>query len=258
MTVLSASTIAFSASDETNVPTQEYSTELIDAGRIRFAADCGFCHGRDAAGASGPDLVRSELVAEDINGDLISEVVRNGRGDAGMPSFASITNDKMDSLVAFIYDQILKDETAVGGRRSVEPADLETGNAELGQVYFNEACTGCHSAEGDLLGIASRMEGLPLLRRMLYPGSESRAAADNRKKSALTVTTSDGEIISGALVYQDEFTIALTDSSGQYRSWSARNVSFTIIDPLVGHVEQLGRYTDADMHNVLAYIQTLR
>ena len=71
-------------------------------------------------------------------------------------------------------------------------------------------------------------------------------------KLALRVT------IAGTLAYRDEFTIALTDATGQYRSWLARDVTFTVDNPLDAHVEQLARYTDDDMHDVLAYLQTLR
>jgi len=35
-------------------------------------------------------------------------------------------------------------------------------------------------------------------------------------------------------------------------------VKFTVDNPLDAHVEQLGKYTDDDMHNVLAYLHTLR
>ncbi len=51
---------------------QTYPVEQIQAGELRFAAQCGFCHGRDAAGGeSAPDLTRSELVAQDVHGDKL-------------------------------------------------------------------------------------------------------------------------------------------------------------------------------------------
>jgi cytochrome c oxidase cbb3-type subunit 3 len=74
----------------------------------------------------------------------------------------------------------------------------------------------------------------------------------------VTVTTKDGQVVTGKLAYRDEFTIALTDGSGWYRSWPAAQVKVTIDDPLQAHVDQLSKYTDVDMHNVLAYLQTLK
>src|SRR5438067_1668526 len=88
------------------------------------------------------------------------------------------------------------------------------------------------------------------LQRMLYP-SRARGAT-------VAVRLPSGELVAGALAYRDEFTVALTDAEGRYRSWPAGRVTFTVDNPLEAHADQLGRYTDDDMHNVLAYLQTLR
>jgi cytochrome c oxidase cbb3-type subunit 3 len=238
---------------------QDYAPELVEAGRVRFASDCGFCHGRDTAGGTGgSDLTRSALVAEDVRGNLIGGVVRAGRTDAGMPAFAALSQPDLAAIVAFIHDQKTRAESATGGRRSVELADLQTGNARAGRRYFAANCTACHSATGDLAGIGSRLEGLPLLQRMLYPGSEGRGLAPEPAKPAVTVQTADGATVTGQLAYRDEFTIALTDASGKYRSWSTGRVKFAVDDPLQGHVELLPRYTDDDVHDVLAYLHTLK
>jgi cytochrome c oxidase cbb3-type subunit 3 len=124
-----------------------------------------------------------------------------------------------------------------------------------GQKYFDAACTKCHSATGDLAGVATRLQGLALLQRMLYPSGPPR---DPKRAPQVTVTLADGQRVTGRLAYRDEFTIALTDAAGWYRSWATRQIRFTVDDPLQAHVEQLGKYTDADMHDVLAYLQTLR
>ena len=238
---------------------QTYAPELIESGRLRFASECGFCHGRDAGGgAGGSDLTRSALVAADVRGDRIGEVVRSGRVDAGMPPFPALADGDLVAIVAFIHDQKAQAESATGGRRSVELADLQTGSSRAGRRYFEANCTGCHSASGDLAGIGSRLEGLALLRRMLYPGSEGRGVAPEPAPARVTVTTAEGETVSGTLAYGDEFTIALTDAGGRYRSWSTRRVTYVVDDPLEAHVRQLGRYTDEDMHDVLAYLHSLR
>lgn len=237
---------------QTTTP-QQYPAEQVEAGRARFASQCGFCHGRDAGGGEGgPDLTRSDLVAADVRGDQIVPVVRNGRQT--MPGFA-LSDSDMAAIVAFIHDQKTQADSAVGGRRSVDLADLQTGNADAGKRYFDNACSRCHSATGDLAGVASRLQGLPLLQRMLYPGGALR---DPKRAAEVTVTLPSGQVVSGRLAYRDEFTIALADTSGWYRSWPTTQVRFTVTDPRQGHVDQLGKYTDADMHDVLAYLQTLR
>ena len=233
---------------------QSYSPEQVRAGQPIFSAQCGFCHGRDAMGGeTGPDLTRAASVAADVRGNTIGPIVRNGRTDKGMPGFPLGEAD-LAAVVAFIHDAKTKAESLTGGRRAVDVADLQTGNAETGKSYFARACSKCHSPSGDFKDLAKRLEGLDLLRRMLYPTLTDGAAS----RAKVSVTRTSGEIIAGTLAYRDEFTIALTDPSGAYRAFPVHQVKFTVDDPLQAHVEQLGKYTDDDMHNVLAYLQTLR
>src|SRR5205814_8105680 len=161
------------------------------------------------------------------------------------------TAPELTSYVPCVRDHKDKAE-APGASRSVSVADHQTGDAEAGRRYFNGAgrCAQCHSPTGDLAGLAARLQGLQLLQRMLYP-SNGRAAK-------VAVDLPSGETVRGALAYRDEFTIALTDDAGRYRSWPAPQVKFKVENPLEAHAEQLGKYTDDDMHNVLAYLQTLR
>lgn len=233
--------------------------EQVKAGQALFAAQCGFCHGRDAGGGEGgPDLTASLLVAQDIRGEKIGPVVRSGRMDKGMPAF-ELANEPMMAIVAFIHDR--KAKAKEGRRRTVDFSDLQTGNAEAGKQYFNGAggCAKCHSPSGDLAGVATRYKGLELLRRMLYPGGRRAPGTTGPVAvTTATVTLPSGATVTGRLAYRDEFTIGLIDSSGWYRSWPTSQVKSTVMNPLDAHGEQLGKYSDADMHNVLAYLQTLR
>jgi cytochrome c oxidase cbb3-type subunit III len=250
---------ASQAPPPTAIP-QSYPAEQVEAGRPLFASQCGFCHGRDAAGGeSGPDLTRSVVTAEDNRGDKIGPVVRSGRVDKGMPAF-NLPDAEMTAIVAFIHEQKRLAELQQGSRRTVDVADLQTGNAEAGRTYFNGAggCARCHAPGGDLVGIATRFEGLKLLQRMLYPEPAADDGRRGRARATATVTLPSGERLTGALAYRDEFTIALRDSSGRYRSWPTSQVQFSVDNLLDAHVEQLGKYSDDDMHNVLAYLQTLR
>ena len=223
------------------------------AGEAQFQQNCAFCHGRDAMGGeSGPDLTRSKLVASDTDGSKIAQVIKEGRtsGDKRMPAF-QLSSSEVAALIAFIRARVAIAEASKGSRRGVDVSDLQTGNAEQGKQYFNGAggCVKCHSPTGDLAGIASRYEGLQLEERMLYP---------RNAKSTLTVTLPDGKTVSGPLAYRDEFTVALIDSTGTYRSWAADSVRYKVDSPVDAHVDLFSRYTDDDIHNLMAYIQTLR
>ncbi|HEX5108637.1 MAG TPA: c-type cytochrome [Vicinamibacterales bacterium] len=237
------------------VTPQTYPADQVATGRRLFAARCGSCHGPEATGEAGDtDLTRSTLVSQDVRGDKIGPLVRTGRSDKGMPPIA-VSDEDLAAIVAFVHDRHTAAETLLGGRRSVDVADLQTGNADAGRKYFDAACTRCHSATGDLSGISSRLQGLALLQRMLYPGSGGGGAV---KPPTVTVTAPNGQTVTGTLAYRDEFTIALTDSAGSYRSWPTRRVTFKVDDKLSAHVEQLAKYTDDDMHDVFAYLQSLK
>jgi len=224
------------------------------AGGAIFQQNCAFCHGRDAMGGeTGPDLTRSKLVLSDVNGSQIGQVVREGRtnNDKKMPAFR-FSGPEISSLAAFIHARVAAADAMKGGRRGVEVSDLQTGNLEAGKRYFNGAggCAKCHSPTGDLAGVATRYEGLQLEERMLYPGRTAR--------DTVTVTLPNGQEVTGSLAYRDEFTIGLTEHDGTYRSWPTEDVKYTIDSPVEAHVELFSRYTDDDIHNLMAYIQTLR
>lgn len=235
------------------------------SGQAIFAAQCAFCHGRDATGgAGGPDLTESALVAKDVNGDLIGPVVRGGRPEKGMPPFA-LADPDLKAVVAYVHDQKKRIDANPGRRRKVSPEDISTGNADAGKRYFEGpgGCTKCHSATKDLAGVATRYRGLALMQRMLYPTPQNAlASAEGGKRPPspvkVTVTTASGQTITGTLAHHDEFLIALTDASGFYRSWPASSVKYTVDDPLKAHADQLAKYTDDDIHNLIAYLQTLK
>jgi cytochrome c oxidase cbb3-type subunit 3 len=230
---------------------KSYPPALVASGSALFKQSCSFCHGRDAGGGeSGPDLTRSKLVATDVSGEKIGPVVRYGRPDKGMPHF-DLTAQQIAGLVAFLHSRQKMALTQKGGRKGVDAADLQTGNAEAGKQYFNGAggCATCHSPTGDLAGIAIRYQGLALEEQMLYP---------KHAKSKVTVTLASGQTVTGSLDYVDEFTIGIVDSTGWYRSWPASSVQYKVDQALNAHVDLFSKYTDDDIHNLMAYMQTLR
>jgi len=236
--------------NSTTIPVA-YPLALVQSGGSLFRQNCSFCHGRDAGGGeSGPDLTRSKLVAQDVDGDKIGAVVRNGRPAKGMRSF-DFSEQQIAGLVAFIHTQQNNALRRKGGRKGVDASDLQTGNVEAGQQYFNGAggCATCHSPTGDLAGIASRYRGLELEEQMLFP---------RHAKSKVAVTLASGQTITGRLEYLDEFTVGLIDPTGTYRSWRTGDVQYKVDAPVNAHVDLLAKYTDADIHNLMAYLQTLR
>ncbi len=123
-----------------------------------FAPTCGFCHGADARGASGPDLLRSPVVLDDNQGELIGPTVHDGRPAKGMPAFSSFTNEQLRDIAEFLHLQV----ELAANRGTYKPLNVVTGDAKAGEAYFNGAgkCNTCHSV-GRRPG-ASRVENEPL------------------------------------------------------------------------------------------------
>ena len=234
---------------------QTYTAEQIRGGEVQFGAQCGFCHGKDAAGGeSGPDLTRSELVAQDAHGDKLAPMIRAGRPNAGMPAFSSLSVADLNAIVAFLHSQMDKFAELGGGRRSVDPADLATGNAAAGREYFNGEgkCSSCHSATGDLAGIGKRLQGLNLLRRMLYP------SGPGTPPPRATFLLPSGQTVVAPVAAEDEFSVTVLDPLGARQTYQRSAVKVKIDDPLSAHFDRLAQYTDADIHNVYAYLETLK
>jgi cytochrome c oxidase cbb3-type subunit 3 len=229
---------------------QKPANESVDRGRKLFQSACGFCHGNDATGSRGPDLIRSPLVNHDQGGNLIGPVIKNGRIDKDMPAFA-YNNSQISDLAAFLHDQTQAALRSASVPRDYPIEKLLTGNAAAGKAYFFGAghCDTCHSPTGDLAGIAKKYTPINLHARFLYPGGARRM---------VTVTLRSGQKISGTLAQLDEFNVALRDGTDWYRSWPRDQVNVELRDPMDKHRELLHQYTDANVHDLFAYLETLK
>jgi len=172
-----------------------------------------------------------------------------------MPAFSNLSAGELNAIVAFLHGQMDKFAALGGGRRSVEPADLATGNAAAGREYFNGAgkCSSCHSPTGDMAGIGRKLQGLNLLRRMLYP-----AGNPGSTQARATFLLPSGQTVVAPVAAEDEFSVTILDPLGARQTYQRSAVKVKIDDPLSAHFDQLGKYTDADMHNVYAYLETLK
>jgi cytochrome c oxidase cbb3-type subunit III len=219
-------------------------------GRVQFGQSCGFCHGPDATGARGPDLVRSALVAHDQKGELIGEVIRNGRPAKGMPAIPS-TDEQIADIAEFLHARALEALHSSGVPRDYPAEKLLTGNVEAGKAFFEGAggCKNCHSTMGDLAGVARKYSPVELEARILYP--------EGKPKSA-TITLPSSAQIRGTIVQEDEFVIGVREDGGWYRSFSRSKAKVDIQDPLEAHRKLLDKLTQTEMHNLFAYVNTLK
>ena len=251
--VLSAAAIAGSKQDPAAVA----------RGEKTFGQYCAGCHGVAANGGPGaPDLIRSVLVLDDEKGLLIAPVIREGRPDKGMPRLG-LTEPQISDIVAWLHAKTY----SAGHRVTYIFQNVVTGNAKLGEAYFDGpgGCAGCHSVTGDLAGIGKRYDPFSLQGHWLHPGKTAHGhsgdASDVKASPTVTVTSSDGQSFTGTLERLDDFNVLLLDSQHQFHSFkreTAAQPKIEIHDPLKAHEDLLRKYTDADIHNVTAYLVTLK
>ncbi len=227
------------------------SAGAVERGRSQFAQSCGFCHGPNANGGThGPSLIRSTVVRHDENGNLISAVIRDGRPEQGMPAI-QLSTSQVSEIVTFIKSRVSAADIRSANRSPGASSDkLLTGNAQAGKAFFDTAgCGTCHSVTGDLAGISRKYSAVVLQARFLYP---------QQRRTAATVTESTGKQFTGELLSLTNYDVAIQDAGGWYHSWPVQSIKLQGKDQLATHRSLLTKYTHSDMHNMLAYLETLQ
>jgi cytochrome c oxidase cbb3-type subunit 3 len=241
-------------------------TAAVERGQKLLVDQCGFCHGANARGGSGgPDLTRSALVQTDEDGKQLGEFLAAGRPDKGMPKF-DLPRAQVSDLATFLHSAIY----ANSNRRLYKILDIVVGDARAGEAYFNGAgrCRSCHSPTGDLKSIGAKYEPATLQGRLLLPRGRDRAAGSpsvplytEPTGLKVSVTLPSGETASGGLVKLTDFEVTLYDAAaGRTRSWlrTGDTPRVVVTDPLQAHLDQLTKWTDAEMHNMTAYLASLK
>ena len=242
---------------------------VLERGRGVYVGSCGACHGVDARGGQlgGPNLLRSQLVLNDQDGELIAPVVKNGRPGTLMVPLA-IADDDIKAIAAYLHS-LQAQGTNQGGPPPGPPVELNIllGDAKAGEKYFAAKCSTCHSATGDLQGLATRVTDPKTLQnlwvsggRVVGPRRGGRRPLSDTSAPTATVTWPSGEKVEGRLVRLDDFivTVSLADDTLRSIRRDGEVPTVEIKDPLVGHRDLLSILTDANIHDVTAYLATLK
>lgn len=243
---------------------------LITRGNNIYSAFCRGCHGVDLRGGDlgGPNLLRSQLVLNDQAGEAIGPVIRAGRTPASgvaMPP-QPLPDEDLKAVAEYIHSVLSKAQ----GQGAPPPGprvelNLLVGNAGKGETYFRNECAACHSPAGDLAGIATRVTSIEQLQNSWVAGKRAGAPAANvtPKPTRVTVKFADGASLTGTLLRMDDFVVSLRTEAGDYRSYTRRSAtprieSIHVDDPLARHRALWSKLTDDDLHNVTAYLATLK
>ena len=245
---------------------------LIERGKTLYSVTCSACHGVDLRGGQlgGPNLLRSQLILNDQNGELILPIVKGSRAEKGMPPIP-MSEDDVKAVAEFIHSVIASSRgqgAPPGG--DAPPPDPVIGDATAGQAYFAAKCASCHSPAGDLQGIATKVPDPRALQNLWVAGGAGRggrggrggqgAASDGPPPTVAIVTLASGEKVEGELVRIDDFLVTLKQSDGMVRSMRRDGdlPKVEVKDPLEAHRALWAAYTDKDMHDVTAYLVTLK
>ena len=242
------------------------SQDVLERGEAVYEGLCRACHGADLRGGDmgGPNLLRSQLVLNDEHGELIGEVIQNGRSNPGMPAMPPLQVPAEDRVaVAEFIHSVWANQSFQGGPPGGAEVELDivVGDAAAGEAFFNQRCTGCHSLSGDLAGIASRIDTPVNLQNSWVAGRRFGApdpgADPSRRAIRATVTLGNGEQVSGVLKRQDDFVVSLVTDEGEHRSFSLTgNTRVEINDPAQAHRALLSELTNEVMHDVTAFLVT--
>jgi cytochrome c oxidase cbb3-type subunit 3 len=246
---------------------------VIARGKTLYEISCRACHGGDLRGGDlgGPNLLRSPIALNDNDGESIGPIVRTGRGD--MPP-SNLPEESVKAIAAYIRS-ILASARGQGSPPAGPRVELNVlvGDAAAGRAYFATHCSSCHSPTGDLSGLAQRVPDPMALQNLWVSGGggggrggrgggagAAAAAGPNRREVTVTVTLASGEKVEGRLGRIDDFIVTLTQSDGTARSFRRDGdlPRIDIRDPLEAHKKLLLVYTDTDMHNVTAFLATLK
>ena len=249
---------------------------VVAKGKTLYEINCRACHGADLRGGDigGPNLLRSHVVLNDQHGELIIPVVRQGRMNPGMPVMPPmpLPEDDIKAIAEYIHAvaATMRGQGAPPPGEEV-PLNIVVGDATAGRAYFESRCASCHSATGDLQGIASRHAEPVQLQNAWVSGGAAfgrgggrggpapPSSASARRRITVSVTPPTGPPVEGRLDRIDDFVVVLTTEDGYQRSFTRRaDVKVEVKDPLEPHRKLLTEYTDKDIHDVTAYLVTLK
>jgi cytochrome c oxidase cbb3-type subunit 3 len=233
---------------------------VVTRGKTLYGVNCQGCHGQDLRGGDlgGPNLLRSQVALSDQDGELIVPIIQGARQSMGMPRI-ELSIDDSKTVAAYVRSVIATIGVAGVPPEAQKPLSIVTGNAAEGEAYFDLKCKSCHSPQGDLQGIASRVNNPKALQNLWLAGTV-RGAASKAAVATVTVTLASGAIVEGRLVHIDDFLVTLKLPDGTSRSFRRNgNLPKVIVrDPLQAHKDLLPVYTDKDVHDLTAYLVTLK
>jgi mono/diheme cytochrome c family protein len=227
-------------------------------GKALWEANCASCHAADLRGSNkGINLVRDQLVMDDQKGELIGKFLQEPHAAGSVPK-TTWTVQQVSDVAAYMHTFFMYMNV------TLPAGSVLVGNAAAGEAYVKTHCLNCHGLAGKgpsaspLAGIGSRIpDPKALQNRFVSGGGAGRGGAT---RVTITVTTPGGKTVTAPLVHKDDFEVVILDPDGITRSIPRNGdvPKIEVHDPLQGHRDLWLAYTDKDIHDVTAYLVTLK
>lgn len=233
--------------------------QAITQGAVLFRQECVFCHGVSARGGMrGPDLTTGSWSHGGSDAELAATI------SDGVPGTAMPANKLRDQEIWEIIAYL---------RTLEQPPASPSGDARRGETLFFGAarCASCHIVSGrggrlgpELTTVGSARSRAYLVESIREPGrrlTENLAfgSESTLKFDTVTLVTTDGTTIVGVPLDEDTFTVQVMDPAEKIHSFEKKSLkSFRHEDRSLMPAYDVNRLNDADLNDVVAFLQTLR
>ena len=215
----------------------------VQRGGTTFAAQCASCHGANARGGkttnTDVDLLRSDLVQLDRGGQQVSEFLKFGRPEKGMPKFDLPQSDGVDVAI-WLHHEI----TVAVERGVYRKLNVFSGDAKAGEAFFKGA-----------VGARCNHDA-PTLQLAIIGGSACGTRVGGGDGVTATVTLKSGEQFTGTPGLINDFVVQIRLPNGEDKAWVRDGgwPQVTRTNRRQAHVDLMTRYTDANIHDLAAYL----
>ncbi len=220
--------------------------ESILGGMSLYRRMCGECHGLDALGYRGPNLIAYVPGASD---EALFQKIRIGVPGSEMPA-SNRPDHEVLQIMAYLRNM-----------GAVAPAPtMPAGNVANGEQLFTKQCQNCHRVAGkggrlgpDLSRIGSARTQDALVREIRTPHEVIPPAYET-----VTVVTKDGQKIRGVKKNEDAFSIQVMDMRERIQGYLKSNVEVQYDKNSLMPAFDPKRLSDSDLTDMIGYLSTLR
>jgi cytochrome c oxidase cbb3-type subunit 3 len=233
--------------------------KVVEKGKGIYENQCASCHSSDMRGVEnkGPNLLRSQDALTDRLGDnLIPDML--GKNPEMSTHQFDISSEDADAVAAYVRSLV----ALIGSQgrppgESTRSPNILVGDAARGRQDFGAKCASCHSVDNDLKGYANKLSSPKLLQASWLRGNHLGVSAP---AVTVKVTEPGKPTIEGALIHVDDFLVTLKTHDESTVTIRRRGAlpKVEVHDPLEAHRNLLPVYTDSEIHDITAYLVTLK